>query len=88
MVTAIDVGELERRARDVLRRVREDGEAFDVVEDGLVLVRLVPAGAVVDDATRQAIIERRRQLIEDISRAWPEDGPSAAEAVAEQRRER
>ena len=87
MVTAIDVSVLEQRAREVLRRVRESGEPFDVVEDGMVLARLVPARPVVDEATSEAIIERRRKLIEDIGKAWPEDGMSAAEAIAEQRRE-
>lgn len=87
MVAVIDVSELEQQTRNVLRRVRESGEAFDVLEDGRVLARLVPAPPVVDEATRHAIIERRRKLIEDIGMAWPKDGMSAAEAVAEQRRE-
>jgi antitoxin (DNA-binding transcriptional repressor) of toxin-antitoxin stability system len=87
VVGTIDVSELEQQARDVLRRVRENGEAFDVVEDGRVLARLIPARPVVDEATRQSIIERRRGLAEEIGKAWPADGMSAADAVAEGRRE-
>jgi antitoxin (DNA-binding transcriptional repressor) of toxin-antitoxin stability system len=85
-ITAIGVRELEEQTREVLRRVREGGEVIDIVEEGKVLARLVPAPPAVDTATRRAIVERRRKLAEEIGKAWP-DGMSAAEAVAEQRRD-
>jgi antitoxin (DNA-binding transcriptional repressor) of toxin-antitoxin stability system len=84
-VSAIAVQELEEHAREVLRRVREGGEIIDVTDEGVALARLVPVPPV-DAATRQAITERRRQLIEDIGRVWPE-GVSAADAIADVRRE-
>jgi hypothetical protein len=52
-----------------------------------VLAQEHPGPCSCDAATREAIRERRRRLIEDISRAWPKGGMSAAEAVADQRRD-
>jgi len=84
-IHAIDIEELKVHTRDVLRRVREGGEVIDVADGGVVLARLVPVPPA-DAATREVIRERRRQLIEDIGRVWPE-GVSAADAIADVRRE-
>jgi antitoxin (DNA-binding transcriptional repressor) of toxin-antitoxin stability system len=85
-VGTIGVRDLEEHTRDVLRRVREGGEILDIADDGEVFARLIPVPPPVDAATRQAIWERRRQLIEDIDQSWPE-GVSAADAIADVRRE-
>jgi antitoxin (DNA-binding transcriptional repressor) of toxin-antitoxin stability system len=84
--SAIDVEELEEHTRDVLRRVREGGEVIDVADGEVVIARLVPVKVPVD---RQALEEwwaEVDELAEEIGKYWPE-GVSAAEAVAEQRRE-
>jgi antitoxin (DNA-binding transcriptional repressor) of toxin-antitoxin stability system len=85
-VAAIGIRELEEQTREVLRRVREDGETVDVIDGATVIARIVPVKSTVDP---QALEERWNQvdrLAEEIDRSWP-DGVSAAEAVAEQRRE-
>jgi antitoxin (DNA-binding transcriptional repressor) of toxin-antitoxin stability system len=85
-VGAVGVRELEEQTRDVLRRVRDGGETIDVIDRGVVIARIVPSPPPVDPETLKHIWERRHRLAEEISRHWPE-GVSAADAVAEGRRE-
>jgi antitoxin (DNA-binding transcriptional repressor) of toxin-antitoxin stability system len=83
---AVDVRELQEHTRDVLRRVEEGGEIIDVADGGRVVARMIPVPPRVDPAVHQAIWERRRKLAEEIGKHWKDD-VTAAEAVAEGRRE-
>ena len=85
-IDAIDVSELQERTRDVLRRVREGGEIIDVSEGDIVIARIVPAATPVDVEALEEWWRGVDQLADEIAQSWPE-GVSAAEAVAEQRRE-
>jgi prevent-host-death family protein len=85
-MAAIGVRELKARASEVIRRVRERGEAVDVTHRGEVVARLVPVprpsrrrGA----ATTWSTLDR---VSAEISARWPR-GRSAATAVREARRE-
>jgi antitoxin (DNA-binding transcriptional repressor) of toxin-antitoxin stability system len=86
VVTAIDVRELEEHARDVLRRVKDGGEVFDVADGDAVIARIVPVAAPFDRKQLEEWWERHDELAEEISRHWPE-GVSAADAIADVRRE-
>lgn len=88
-VSIIDVHELKENADEILRRVSEDGETIEVLDGNHVIARVVPPIATritLTPAQRQEILERHRQLAEDIGRAWKDD-VSAVDAVAEMRRE-
>ncbi|HEY7030063.1 MAG TPA: hypothetical protein VH482_01985 [Thermomicrobiales bacterium] len=85
-IDAVDVRELQERTRDVLRRVQEKGEIIDVSEGDVVIARIVPAVTSVDHEALEEWWRQVDQLAEEIAESWPE-GVSAAEAVAEQRRE-
>ena len=85
-VSAIGVRELEEHTREVLRRVREGGEIIEVADSDGVIARIVPVKAVGDVEAFDDWWEQIDHLAEEISKHWPE-GVSAAEAVAEQRRE-
>jgi prevent-host-death family protein len=82
----IGVRELKARATEILRRVREDGTAFEVTYRGLVVARLVPLAQPAREQTVEAFLERLDRTAEEIGRHWPE-GVSAVEAVREVRRE-
>ncbi|MEA2514666.1 MAG: hypothetical protein QOJ59_4153 [Thermomicrobiales bacterium] len=85
VASLIDVRQLREHTDDVLRRVEEGGEIIDVADHGRVVARMIPAPLPVDPETHKAIWERRR-LAEEIGKHWADD-VSAAEAVAEGRRE-
>ena len=86
VIAAIGMRELGTHTREVLRRVHESGEIVDVIDGGTMIARIVPVKVAVDHQALEAWWEQVDQLAEEISRYWPE-GVSAAEAVAEQRRE-
>ena len=83
----VEVRELHERTSEVLRRVREDGEAFEVTDAGQVVARLVP----VRDSARPPLSldewrARWHRLSGEVSAHW--SGPAdAVEAVREQRRD-
>ena len=83
----IGIRELKQRANEILRLVREEQETFTVTYRGKVVAKLVP---VVDASTERdltsAIWTQMDELSIEIGAHWPSD-VSAAEAVAEQRRE-
>jgi antitoxin (DNA-binding transcriptional repressor) of toxin-antitoxin stability system len=64
----IDVHELEAHIGEVLRRVREQGETVDVLDQGKVVVRLVPVQHPPPDpeASRRAWADLR-ELAAEIS---------------------
>ena len=81
----IGVRELKEHASEVLRRVREDGEVFEVTYHGRVVARVVPAPQPDDGASAEAFWEKWDQLAAEISERWPA-GLSAVDAVREERR--
>src|SRR4051794_1158381 len=83
---SIDLHELEANIGDVVRRVREQGETIAVLDQGTVVLRLVPEPEpppVHPDAEVWADIDR---LAAEIGAHWPE-GVTAVDAVREGRRE-
>jgi prevent-host-death family protein len=84
-MSEIGVRELKLHASDILRRVREDNESFEVTYRGHVVARLVPAREGRKNFDEAAFWRDVDELAEEIGAHWPE-GVTAAEAVAEQRR--
>ena len=83
----ISIRELQEQVSEILRRVRDDGEAFAVIDEGQVVAQLLPVGQ--PQRTPLSYEEwraRADRLIEEISALWPA-GVSAVDAVCEQRRE-
>ena len=86
-MSVVMLRELREYPDELIRRVSEDGEALDVVDDGRIVVRIVPAER--KGLSEEALAARMAQLDAiraEISADWP-DGVSAAEAVADQRRD-
>ena len=82
----IGVRELRERASEVLRRVRDDGDVFEVSYRGRVIARLVP---VTQPETKNALSnfnDNWEKLATAIGVHWP-DGVSAVDAVREGRLE-
>src|SRR5690242_3963478 len=86
MMDAIGVRDLKVRASEILRRVRENGDAFEVTYHGRVIARLVPVSAPRSDVSRDAFWAEWDELAADIGAHWPR-GLSAVEAVRGDRRE-
>lgn len=82
----IGVRELKERASEILRRVREEGDAFEVTYHGRVIARLVAVTQPKPDTSLPAFWERCDRLARTIGSRWPE-GVSAVDAVREGRRE-
>ena len=90
-MTSVGIRELKLRTSDILRRVREGGEAVDVTLRGRVIARIVPV-ATDRRADRAARTRRSRavwtdldKLAVEIAARWPK-GVTAARAVSEDRR--
>lgn len=83
----VGIRELKQRTSEILRRVREESATYTVTHRGRVVARLVP---VEDVETRRAdahgVLVAMDDLAREIDACWPA-GVSAADAVAEQRRE-
>jgi antitoxin (DNA-binding transcriptional repressor) of toxin-antitoxin stability system len=86
VIKSIQLSDLENQVREILERVHQDGEIFDITVGDVVFARLVPVPAPELLRDRAAVRERRRRLAEEIGKHWPE-GVSAADAVAEGRRD-
>lgn len=79
--------ELHEQTVEVLRRVREDGEVFELTDQGEVVAHLVPAKPLsATSASLEEFLAEWDYLSREIGARWPEDA-SAVEAVREQRRE-
>ena len=85
----VGVRELKQDASKILRRVREDGESFDVTYHGKVIARLTPVRAAAEVKLEQAL------TVDEFFEAWDEltaDDPDtpvgnyAVEAIRESRR--
>ena len=82
----IGIRELKEQASHILRRVREEGEVFEIAYHGRVIARVVPVTQPEPDASSSDFWDRWDQLGIAIGARWP-DGVSAIDAVREQRRE-
>ena len=86
MVT-VGIRELKQQTSQILRRVREEGEIFDITYHGETIARLVPVQApepTIDEMA--AVLADLNQLAAEISAQWPE-GVSALDALHDVRRE-
>ncbi len=86
-MSEVGIRELKASASEIVRRVRERGEVFDITYYGEVVARLVPVHPLTpapDDVA--ALMTNLDQLAAEISDAWPED-VSAVDAVRDVRRE-
>ncbi len=83
---AIGVRDFKEHASDILRRVRDDGDSFEVTYHGRVIARLVPVSAPRSDVSRDTFWAEWDALAADIGTHWPH-GLSAVETVRAERRE-
>jgi prevent-host-death family protein len=82
----IGIRELRAHATEILRRVREEGVAFEVTYRGSAVARLVPLSQPPTEQSVEEFLLDLDRTAEQIGRHWPE-GVSAVEAVREVRRE-
>ena len=82
----IGIRELKIQASEILRRVREDGAAYEITYHGRAVARLVPVSQPARTESLETFWRRWDKLSERISARWPE-GVSAVEAVREGRRD-
>jgi prevent-host-death family protein len=84
---SVGIRELRERTSEIIRWVRDEGQEVEVTYYGRVVARLVPAGPklpdVQDTSPVWADLDR---LAAEIGARWPQ-GITAAEAVAEDRRD-
>jgi prevent-host-death family protein len=86
-VRAVGIRELKARASELVREVRDNESSIDITYRGRVVARLVPV--VPELAEARSVDELRAEMDElaaEISKSWPE-GISAADAIADVRRE-
>ncbi len=82
----IGIRELKDQTSQVMRRVREEGDTFEVTFHGRVIARIVPVREPKRSAPSLAEFWREwDQLASEIGARWPA-GVSAVEAVREGRR--
>jgi len=82
----IGIRKLKAQATAILRRVREEGTAFEITYRGRVVARLVPVTQATTEPSVEAFLERLDRTAEEIGRHWPV-GVSAVETVRDVRRE-
>ncbi len=81
----IGIRELKDQASQIMRRVREEGDAFEVTYHGRVIARIVPVTQAGPEAASLTEFWRQwDEAVREISARWPE-GVSAVEAVREGR---
>ena len=83
---AVGIRELKEQASEILRRVREEGDAYEITYHGRVVARLVPVMEPRDSHSSAEFLEQWDRLGESISSVWSE-GISAVDAVREGCRE-
>jgi prevent-host-death family protein len=80
----IGIRELKERTSEILRRVREDGEQFEVTYHGEPVAQIVPTKPKVD---AQSLAEYWRQwdaIGAELGRMWPE-GVTAVDVLRDDR---
>ncbi|MEX2239042.1 MAG: type II toxin-antitoxin system prevent-host-death family antitoxin [Dehalococcoidia bacterium] len=83
-IEQVTVEELKQRAKELVRRVHQSGETFEVTVRGRVAALLRPPPKQPFDV--EAWIKETDEIAAQIGALWPA-GVSAEEAVREQRRE-
>ena len=84
-MASVGVRELKQQTSEVLRRVRENGEAIEVTFRGRVVARLVPVEPRATRKRGRGVWRDIDALAGEIGRRWPKRA-SAARAVREGRR--
>jgi prevent-host-death family protein len=85
--SSIGVRELKQQASEVIRRVREDSEAFYITYRGQVVAYLAPVETEQEQRAKASKVwADLEELAREIKDHWP-SGVSAVDAVREQRRE-
>lgn len=86
VATKVGVRELKERATEVMRRVRENGEEFEVTYRGQTVARIIPVGeqSRVDHEYLDQFWKEWDELAAEIGSRWP-PGVSALDAIREDR---
>jgi antitoxin (DNA-binding transcriptional repressor) of toxin-antitoxin stability system len=83
----ITIETLREATADILRRVREDGETFAVVDEGRVVAQITPPEIRPPDPDALAAWwAEHDRIAAEISARWPK-GVSAVDAIRDVRRE-
>ncbi len=86
-MSTVSVRELKQETSKILRRVREEGETFEITYHGEIIARLVPASPPKPSHEEvAAVLSDLEALSAEISAKWPED-VSALDAVHDVRRD-
>ena len=84
---SVGIRELKERTSQILRRVREQGQEYQITYHGRVIAHLVPASAPRStQANPSAVWTDLDRLAAEIGDHWP-SGITAVQAVREERRE-
>lgn len=82
----IGIRELKERTSEIMRRVREDSQRYEVTYHGRTIAWIVPVAEPETSLAPEEWLREWDELSKAISADWPE-GVSAVDAVREQRRE-
>lgn len=82
----IGIRELKEHTSDVLRRVREDEESFEVSYHGKVIARVIPVSEPKVSISHDEFWQEWDRLTDEVDKNWPAS-VTAAEAVREDRRD-
>lgn len=84
----VGVKDLKAHTSEILRRVREEGEVFEITYRGETVAQLTPAASCrpVSDEEIDQYLAELDALAADIGKRWPK-GVSAVDAVNDVRRE-
>ena len=86
-MSTVEIRELKQKTSKILRRVREEGETFEITYHGEIIARLVPVSPPKpSDEEIAAVLADLEALSAEISTKWPE-GVSALDAVHDVRRD-
>ncbi len=82
----MEVDDLEKHVREVLRQVQEDGETIEIVNDQAIIARLIPVHQPEPGEDSSDADMTLEELRAEISKYRPK-GVSAVDAVRDVRRE-
>jgi prevent-host-death family protein len=86
VVEKIGVRELKEHASEIVRRVREHRDMYEITYRGRVVARLVPITEPANAQSPETFWAELDRVAAEIGSRWPE-GVTAVESVREQRRE-
>ena len=86
-MVSINVTELKNKTNEIIKRVRENGEIFEISHQGKPIAKLIPINRPKPpDIEIQAILTDLYQLSAEISSKWP-DKLSGVDVMKGTRRE-